>query len=305
MKFLIVLPDNKYFLWQMLVQLNNFRKFGFERDAIYIIGKNSSLASKTLKGIIRGGKVRAQIHILNDERTMPRYSSSLRPHLLAKFFDAHPEYNNETFFYLDPDVIFTKKMKFNNILDNDTWYVSDTRSYIDSKYIKGKSPILFKEMCDIVGIPMQKVIENDENAGGAQYLLKNVNAEYWRKVEKDSEALYAHMVDTSTKYNPEHPIQAWTADMWAVLWNAWYFGHETKIIKRMDFAWATDPIKKWERVSIFHNAGAVIKNGEYFLKTDYQISPFNQKIKCGDKYCSINYVKEIKETEENFSKALF
>ena len=102
------------------------------------------------------------------------------------------------------------------------------------------------------------------------------------------------MKDTSNKYAPEHPIQSWTADMWALLWNAWLFKHETKIIKRFDFAWATDNIDKWKKVSIFHNAGAVLKNGHYFLKTDYQTSPFNKKLSCGKDSCSYNYIKEDK-----------
>lgn len=305
MKLIIVLPDNNYFLWQMLVQMNNFRKFGYENDTIYLIGKNTGTPSSTLLNIMRNGKTKSNFYIYNDERKYPKYSSSLRPHILAKFFEQNPVMEKETFFYLDPDVIFTKKIRFNDLEKNKTWYLSDTRSYINSDYIKSKGQQLFYEMCKIVGINPELVEKNDNNAGGAQYFLKNVNAEFWRKVEKDSEELYQHMVNTSEIYNPEHPIQVWTADMWAVLWNAWFFGHETKIIKRLNFAWATDNIVKWDKVSIFHNAGAVINNGEFFLKTNYQTSPFNKKLSCNKKFCSRNYIKEIKETEKNFSKILF
>lgn len=305
MKFLIVLPDNNYFLWQMLVQMNNFKKFGFEKDAIYLIGKSSLVPNDNLLRILRKSGVKSEFHIYNDERKFPQYPSSLRPHLIAKFMEKNPEMENETFFYLDPDVIFTKKIKLNDLIDNNIWYLSDTRSYINSKYIRSKSDKLFFEMCQIVGINPKIVEKNDENAGGAQYLLKNTTVKFWKKVEKDSENLYEHMRNTSKEYNPEHPIQMWTADMWAVLWNAWLFGHETKIIKRFDFAWATDGIEKWKKVGIFHNAGAVLSNGEYFLKTDYQVSPFNRELTGKNIYCSFNYIKEIKETEENFSKVLF
>ena len=106
--------------------------------------------------------------------------------------------------------------------------------------------------------------------------------------------LFKLMKRTQQKYSPENPIQAWTADMWAVLWNAWLAGHETKIIKRFNFMWATDHISNWEKTSIYHNAGAVVDDGRLFLKTKYQKSPFNQEIKCSDEYCSYKYVEEIK-----------
>jgi len=305
MKILVALPDNNYFLWQMLVQINNFKKLGLDNDVIYVIGKNSLQKSSVLSNIMLKSNAKCSYYIFNDERKSPQYSSTLRPHILAKFFETYPNAEKETFFYIDPDAILTKKIKFSDFEKDSVWYLSDTRSYINTQYIKSKSEILFKEMCDIVGIDPKIVESNDENAGGAQYVMKNINSDFWRKVENDSEKLYMHMVNTSNIYNPEHPIQAWTADMWAVLWNAWHFGHDTKISKKLDFCWATDLISKWKSTNIYHNAGAVIDNGYYFLKTKYQISPFNKDLKCSDEYCSNNYVKEIKETEKNFSNILF
>jgi len=305
MKYLIALPDSNYFLWQMLVQINNFKKLGLDGDVIYVVGKRTMQKSNVLTDIISKNKTKCTIYVFQDEREDGQYSSTLRPHILAKFFEVYPNAEKETFFYLDPDVIFTKKMKLGDLERGNTWYLSDTRSYISSEYIKSKGELLFIEMCNIVGIDPHVVEGNDDSAGGAQYIMKNVTADFWLKVEKDSEALFNHMVKTSSRYNPEHPIQAWTADMWAVLWNAWYFGHTTKISKKLDFCWATDVVDKWKKTSIYHNAGAVIDNGYYFLKTQHQISPFNKELKCSDEYCSYNYVKEIKETEMEFSNILF
>ena len=305
MKILIALPDNKYFLWQMLVQINNFKKLGLDNNVIYVIGKSSIQKSIVLKNIMCNANAQCSYYVYNDERINPQYSSTLRPHILAKFFTDYPNAEKETFLYLDPDVIFTKKFKMSDMEKDDVWYLSDTRSYINSQYIKSKSEILFNEMCGIVGIDPKIVEKNDNDAGGAQYIMKNINSDFWKKVEIDSEELYKHMVNTSNKYNPEHPIQAWTADMWAVLWNAWYFGHQTKISKKLNFSWATDLVEKWKSTNIYHNAGAIVDNNNYFLKTKYQISPFNKDLKCSDKFCSFNYVKEIKETELNYSKILF
>ena len=144
-------------------------------------------------------------------------------------------------------------------------------------------------MCMIADIDEELVIKNDNNAGGAQYLLKNVDSSYWERVEFLSGQLYNYMKKTEKKYNPEHPIQSWTADMWAVLWVAWKRGHKTKIIKRFDFAWATDTINKWDERKMFHNAG--VFNQEYlFNKTHYTNKhPFNDKFGyVENKYCSIN-----------------
>jgi hypothetical protein len=304
MKILVVLPDNSYFLWQMLVQINNLKKLGLEEDAIFLIGKRGCEMSPTLARILNSG-MKSRFHVLNDTRVSPQYSSSMRPHILSKFFERYPEMKKEVFFYIDPDVIFTKKLKISDLEKDGIWYLSDTRSYIDSKYIKSKGGELFTEMCEIVGIDPKVVESRDDDAGGAQYVIKGVDADFWKKVEMDSENLFSHMISTSYKYNPEHPIQAWTADMWALLWNAWLAGHETRITRRLNFSWATDPIKRWGETAIFHDAGAVVNNGVYFLKTNYQRSPFNKEIVCSDKYCGFNYVKEIKETEKTFANTIF
>jgi len=304
MKIIVVLPDNNYFLWQMLVQITNFRKFDLENNLTYIIGKHTLQSSDILMNIMNSN-INCNFHVYNDTRENPKYSSSLRPHILAKYFESYPEMENTPFFYIDPDVLFTKKIKFSDIENNNISYLSDTKSYIGSKYIKSKSDILFKEMCDIVNIEQSIVEKNDDSAGGAQYLLKNINVDFWKKVEKDSEKLFEHMINTSNKYAPKNPIQAWTADMWALLWNIWRNNGETKIIKRFDFAWATDSIKKWGDVNIYHNAGAVVDDETFFVKTKYQISPFNKKIKCSNKFCSFKYLEEVKETEKIFKSILF
>lgn len=305
MKFLIVLPEHNYYLWQILVQINNLKKFGYDKDTIYVIGRREIRRSKNLNNIIKYSDSKCTFYTYRDDRDDLTYSSSLRLHLLSKLFKDYPEYENEVFFYIDPDVIFNKKIRFSDLEKNNTWYLSNTKSYIGTKYIKSKGEGLLEEMCNIVGIDPEIVEKNDKNAGGAQYLIKNVNSDFWKKVEKDSVNLYKLMINTKHKYTPKAPIQAWTADMWSLLWNAWLFNHKTKIIKRFDFCWATDPISKWDDCNILHNAGVVSNDDKFFKKTKYQISPFNEKIKCSPNYCSSKYVDEIEETKNNFKKILF
>lgn len=303
MKILVATFDHNYYLWQVLVQINNFIKYGYDDDTIYVISTYDP--SPVLKSIMNHPKIKSKFFIYKDERQNARYPSSLRPHILEKFFNEHQEYNDETIIYLDPDVIFTKKLDFSKYLNDDIWYLSDTRSYIDSKYIKSKSEKLFVEMCDIVGVSPDEITSIDDDAGGAQYIMKGVNAEYWRKCYYDSEKLFSHMKDTESIYNPQHPIQSWTSDMWTVLWNAIYFKHKVKIDNDLSFSWASDNIIRWHETYIFHNAGVVGDSKTHFSKIIHQNSPFNKELYANNDNCTYNYIKEIKETEETFKDILW
>ena len=187
-------------------------------------------------------------------------------------------------------------------MEDDIWYLSDTRFYISAEYIKSKKFGIYEKMCELIGIDQNTPEENELNSGGAQYIMKNINAEYWDKVEQDSEALYEYFLE-HLKEHPEtkeyHPIQKWTADMWAVLWNGWFFGHTTKVIPEMEFAWPTQGLDMWDKCTIFHNAGVVGPAHErLFYKGIYQSKyPYDIKLEdYDDSRGTIKYVQEILST---------
>ena len=308
MKYLIATLDKKHYLWQVLVQINNFRKLGIEQDAHFVISCTHENPSDELMKLVLDESLKCTIAVYEDGRPIGRnYPSTVRLDGLKNHFQNFPEMQKETFMYIDPDVIFTKSYDWSHLEKGNKWYVSDTRSYIDSGYIKSKSPELFQKMCDIVGISPELVESRDAHAGGAQYIMKNVTAAFWEKCEIDSENLYKLMKSTEHIYHPEHPIQSWTADMWAVLWNGW-LQTEVEIADDMDFCWASDRAEKWDRKIIFHNAGVinpVIGNEKYFAKGIYQISPFNKNIEVNENNASYKYLQEIKETEKNFPNLIF
>jgi len=302
MKILIASPDIPYYNWQILVQINNFKKFGYGQDVIYVIGVNKGQElSNQLKEIFL--QTNTQFYVYEDERIAVIYPSTLRLHILEKFFKNHPDID-KTFFYVDPDLLFAKKIKFGQLERGNTWYVSDTRSYLDSKYIRSKGEELFQTMASIVGLLPKIIMDNDENAGGAQYLLKNIDWEFWSKTYYDAEHLYRYMKETEGTFNPEHPIQSWTADMWAVFWGALYYKHKVKISDKLDFSWATDVIDTYNKKNLFHNAG-VFNQKHLFNKTHYQKSPFNSDFSHVSKeFCSYKYVEEIEETKNNFPELI-
>jgi len=300
MKFLIVFSDTVYFRWQILVQYNNLKKFGYDKDIVFVCSydpkRGVSKELKELESIIG-----IKIFKYPDNRKKNIYTSSIRLHVLSQYFSKN--HKNIPYFYIDPDVLFIDYIDFDSMLKDDVWYVSNTASYLNSRYINSKSPKLFDIMCNIVGIDKKKVKDNDKNAGGAQYLLKNINdSNFWHKVEKDAVLLYKIMNQTSNIFHPEHPIQAWTADMWSLLWNGWLYGNKIKIIPELDFCWATDNISRWEQNKIFHNAGVFnqdfLFNKMHFMNKE----PFNKDFSYVDKkYCSSKYVEEIIETKKNFN----
>jgi hypothetical protein len=240
-----------------------------------------------------------------DTREQPiYYISSVRPNVLKQHFKAHPELESEAIFYHDCDIIFTRKPNFNAFLNDNIWYLSNTNSYINYDYIISKGQDVYNKMCEIIQIdPIIPRLMNS-NSGGAQYIMKNVNWKYWEYVEQDSENLFKEITELNIQkkaVDPNyHELQIWCADMWAVLWNGWLAGNETKIVSEMDFSWATDSSNRWNETTIYHNAGATCSCGGLFYKALYMnILPYDIEIEKFDKEKNCyNYVLEIKETTQ-------
>jgi hypothetical protein len=292
--------------------INNFLKHGIEgKDIDILIAWNPVDGTNAQPAVEAWDKLVTQYKSINfyyyrDTRPSPiQYISSIRPNVLKQHFKAFPSLKNDAIFYCDCDMIFTKKPDFSKFLSDDTWYVSNTNSYINANYILSKGQDVYDKMCEVVGIHPSIPTQHNNDSGGAQYILKNVDAGYWDKVERDCEKLFYEINYLSNKkkeLDPEyHELQIWCADMWAVLWNAWMRGNEVKVVPELDFCWATDPIERWEQVPLYHNAGVTCSCGRQFYKALYMDNPpyqieqgnFSQMVS------SYNYVKEILETAQN------
>jgi hypothetical protein len=101
----------------------------------------------------------------------------------------------------------------------------------------------------------------------------------WDKIYKDSINLYNQMMDYQRRF-PISPgeIQFWTAEMWAVLWNLWMYGLETKVTKELDFSWATDSIRVYEKRPILHMAGVTddLKNRKFYKGDFINVDPIEK-----------------------------
>ncbi|WP_160713427.1 hypothetical protein [Chitinophaga solisilvae] len=310
MIFLSAQPDDIIFLWQLEIQLLNFREMGIDPAGIHVllaVNPHSGLRPEYRSLVNRQDL--ACFFIYPDNRTQRRYPSGVRPHIIKQHFLRHTWLKDTAIFYHDCDIIFRELPDFSQLIPGNTWYVSDTRTYLNADYICQHGPQVLKDMCRIADIPPRTVINANDNTGGAQYVLKNTDYHFWDKVETDSENLYTWLKDNQEDYaaswavntgnniNDYTPIQHWCADMWAVMWNGLRSGHPISIHPELDFCWPSDNIARWHQCRIYHNAGILRdQRRKYFCKFVYNITfPYYEQLDYLDQdSCSAMYAAAIR-----------
>lgn len=280
MKLLQCITDSHYIIWQLYVQMLNFREYGYEKDAVILV--NTIHPSDTLKKFASWTK--AKVYYFPDTRESNNYFSSFRPNLIKQYLQVIEK--PDVFFYHDQDIIFRRYVDLDQLGTGTDHYVAESASsYLSTAYLKSFTKYNhLEDMCAIVGIDPQKVAEFNE-PGGAQYIIKGTDFHFWDKVENDCEAIYKKLrTDTIEDSRSQiHHIQIWTADMWAVLYNL-LLTAPVHYHADIDFCW---PWEKRENVKpIFHNAGIAAQNELlpksntriYFNKSLYNnnVDPFNE-----------------------------
>jgi hypothetical protein len=285
-KFIMCQPAIFRFEWELEVSLTRMRKLGI-KDIILLFSKHNQRIPSYLKA-----KYDVEVHEYDDRRVDKSYIPSIKPYLWAKFLQEDRSRENETYFYLDSDVIFREIP--NVIPRDDVWYGSDCSSYLGVEYIDSKGSGLLESMCRRIGVNPE-VIRNQNPVCGAQWVISNPTFEYWLKVYEDSTKLYKYLNSLSNC-----DIQKWTAEMWAQLWNAYYFGRTTETSSELDFCWATDKVDRYYETKIYHNAGVVDSKQSLFFKGQYiHKSPFKDDLSFVDKTkASIKYVEALCEVEK-------
>jgi len=312
-------PDELFFIWQLELQLSNFSDLGISKEQIHVLfAIEQEVVSERLEVFMDKYRDFANFYLYKDLRENSKYRSSIRPNVIKQHFVRFPELNNETFFYHDSDILFSRIPQVPDLHIDDINYVSDTRNYLDVHYIRhfGGDELL-QEMANIVGISTSLVELNKGDTGGAQYVLKNVDVAFWDKVERDSEALYTCMLDFNrSKWEMDYSerkilksesdgIQAWCADMWAVLWNLWYYKKEVKIHPEMTFSWPDSPIHLWDEFAIQHYSGKQEDANKYFKKSVYRNFPpwYDKNLhSIPNNNCSYKIVSLINQKREEYLK---
>lgn len=312
--FISAQPDQVYFHWQVELYLYQFSKLGIQDRCYAVFGYTDDEPSKYIVELSK----KYNIVWYKDERDFSKknhYIPSIRPHILKKFFKDRPDLGKNVFYH-DSDIFLVRLPKFELLLEDSHAYVSDTISYIGYDYIKecskrykDKYPELqdediFKKMCQCIDVSEDLIKSNQENSGGCQYLLKNIDSKFWLNVENDCVKLYNMLKTYEEKYPIDNHIQSWTTDMWCVLWNYLKIGRTVKVHSELNFSWATSNISDYYSNPIFHLAGVTdeISNdkfykGKYINKNIFReytnnknifdhISPYNAT------YEYVNIIKE-------------
>jgi hypothetical protein len=319
-------PDDQYFIWQNHLYVESCLQQGFEEEQIHILlykpkGRDYNENWEKLKNC----HPKLNIFVYEDDGVqsfLPIYIPILRPHILSQHFKKFPNLEKETIIYTDCDILWIKGLDIEKFYNDDICYISDAKSYLNNSYFESKkrdildekkeeafSRDFLKEICDIVGIPKEIAIENNNNTGGVQYILKNVSSAFWKKVEVDTLNIRTHLLGVNRQFykNENAGIQSWCADLWAVLFNLWYHNKNVKVIPEMDFAWSTDPLEKLNSNAILHNAGIVSVNhggwkafykGKYHSGGDPTKDPHLNDVLndvTTQKHCNWYYANELKK----------
>lgn len=210
------------------------------------------------------------------------YISLFRLYVLQEYFKAHPELEKEAILYIDSDIIFTKPLDFTLFLQDDINYVSwtgnfeRTDNYLWQPYFDKKIEQVVPERLEqykkldvlgkvagICGTTREAITLNSPNIGGAQYLLKNINSQFWTdcfnascEIKLYLEGINAIFMQGKTPQEKQNNgFQAFCSDMWAVLFTLIGRRAAIKTPKEMDFSWSCDRIARYSECVFCHNAG--------------------------------------------------
>ena len=273
---IFVQPIDKYFVWQIHLYVEScIQQGGFEEENIHVLLYKpvNREYNKAEWDKLKQCYPKLNIFVYEDKgvgQYMGIYIPILRPHTLWQHFLALPSLENETIIYTDCDILWTGVPDIEKFYDDDVCYISDAKSYLNSDYFDSKikdvipekleeykKRDILEEICTIVGIPKAKAVENNNNSGGVQYILKHINADFWKKVQDDVLSMKVHLGGVNKEFfaSENKGIQSWCSDLWAIQFNLWYRNLEVKVVPELNFAWATDSIDKLKTTTIFHNAG--------------------------------------------------
>lgn len=327
---LVSVPFDLYFASEIEVQATNFRKWGVLNKVHYLIYEQGENVYKHYWDKLEQKFPEAKFFFYNGDEIKNLtviYPPVIRPNCLKKHFKLYPELEQHVLLYMDGDVLFTSTPDLEQYINDDICYLSPT-DYISPTYFTSKRKDVFhfkleeydrhdilKELCNIVGIDKQTVIDNEPYTGGCQYILKNINAEFWEELERVCIELRMHCLQLNAAFFPseEKGLQSWAiGDMCGLLWLLWKRGLCTRTPDSMKFSWSSSPIELYDKHLFFHNAGVASKEmvltgkkHRLFHKSDLRfrtstLTFFDIKNwgEISTDFCSYKYVDAIKEVND-------
>ncbi|MBU7513062.1 hypothetical protein [Lactiplantibacillus pentosus] len=294
MHYILCQPAIQRFKWELEVCLTNLIDSNHVKPADIILlftSHNNKIPQ------FFADKYGVEVHVYRDERGDKQYIPSVKPYLWWKFLEEDSSRQYETYFYMDSDVIFREKPNISKLpAKPNCWVASNCNGYLNLDYIRSRKngEKLLHKMADLIGVTVSSLETINGNSGGAQWPIVQPSVEYWEKVYKDCTPLYSLLQQADSN------IQAWTAEMWAQLWNLMYFNIGVLVDHELDFCMATDDVKKYKETKILHNAGVVKSDSDHlFFKGQYvRKTPFKTDLSFVDEHrCSAKYVHAINQVK--------
>lgn len=315
MRFIACQPATIKMYWQCATLAYNLTSLGVDPKDIYLI---FSLGVDTDPNYMPEAPARlaedygVSVYTFQDERPSiaKAYIPSIKPYLMWRFFDEHPEARPHEYLYQDSDVVYRDLPNFDYTpLNSNHWYGSDTDSYTGIDYITSKGPDMLQGVCDILGVDYQRALSLKGKSVGAQLLLYNPEPKTFKQAYEGSYKLYhyfKHREASDRAYyrqhgNPdEYPIQAWCASMYAEWLCFACSGIDFVASKELDFAWATDSMKRLQEVHIYHDAGVSEGDKTHFFKGDYNDSlPFKRDFSWVDPQSASHFYTNLLNKVQN------
>jgi hypothetical protein len=322
---IICVPCDLYWCSEIEVQLHNFRKYGHRNVHILIYEAFKNPYIEYWERLEKEYSDIATFYTYRNNGLLKLtsvYAPITRIYMLQEHFKQFPELSEKVILYMDSDVIFTKKLDFTPFLEDNVNYLSST-PYISAEYFESKIKDVYphrlkdyqkidvlKDLCRIVGVDKQVLIDNQGVTGGCQYILKNITSDFWTDCLNHCLQIRMHLVQVNSQFfaNEDKGFQSWCSDMLTVLWNLWKRGYKTECPKELNFTWSSDPIEKIKENYWLHNAGIsgkihIIdgKEVKMFAKNDVifrtnTMSFFDMdysRANISKEYCSSVYLDEI------------
>lgn len=291
MKVITCVTDAPRFHWETAVFLNNLKENNLISQTIILIFQQRNFFMEDFSPKwkqLEEDFPEAEFVYYKDVTNITRvcqifhYIPLFRLYVLQEYFRKHPELEQEAILYVDSDIIFTKPLDFSKYMEDDVNYVSwtgnpeRTDNYLWAPYFDAKiSQVvperleqykkldILEKVASICGTTREQIVLNSPNIGGAQYLLKNINSQFWTdcfnascEIKLYLEGINQIFMKGGSKQEKENNgFQSFCADMWAVLFTLIAKNRPIQAPKELDFAWSCDRIERLETTSILHNAG--------------------------------------------------
>lgn len=291
LNIICAVTDTTRFIWESRVLLSNLKEYGHSQQLILLIFQHRNFFEeefspewKQLEEDFPEAKFVYYKDVQNISRSCQifNYLPLFRLYVLQEYFKKHPELEGEAIFYIDSDIILTKPLDFEQFLNDDINYLSwtgnpeRTDNYLWQPYFDGKRAQVVEQrlqqydrldplakVASICGTTRECITLNSPNIGGAQYLLKNINSQFWTDCFNASCEIKLYLSginqiffkgDTPTE-RENNGFQSFCTDMWALLFVLMARGAKIQCPKELDFSWSCDRIKRFPETSILHNAG--------------------------------------------------